>query len=326
MEVKTRSNGHARYDTRDPYHGSRSKRVRLGSKVEYGGQGGLPKHLKKRYKWERIVAYMGIALLGASGIELAIRTADNFFIMLFQISGFLASTVAICIVKHRIGEAIYIGQQLRYAKAFYYMGVCFESLTLLTKYVPGLTQPYLISVAFTLPALIIAVAKIEGLDDDIRIYRMEKEGRSESITLSTEKHLLRTIIPDKKELATLRAEDNIADRRNDKLIRKSKGWYAWFKINSLAREDMTIVYKNIRTKEQKRKVDKLKKGASEAKVISTTAKRRKSRGPRPETAANGIYCKADGCDNKLSEGQKKYCSQKCGNRERARSLRAKRKS
>ena len=203
------------------------------------------------------------------------------------------------------------------------MGVVFESLTLLTKYYPQMIEAYLISVAFTGPALLISMGKLEDLDDDIRIFRMRREARSAQITLRTESSLLKASVPIKKELATLRAEDNIADRRNGKLISKSKGWYAWFKINRLAREDMTIVYRNIRTKEQKREVDKLKKGASEAKVISTTAKRRKSRGPRPETAANGIYCKADGCDNKLREGQKKYCSQKCGNRERARSLRAK---
>ena len=279
--------------------------------ISGGGQEGLPKHLKKRYKWERIVVYMGIALLGASGIELAIRTADNFIIMLFQISGFLASTVAICIVKHRIGEAIYIGQQLRYAKAFYYMGVCFESLTLLTKYVPGLTQPYLISVAFTLPALIIAMAKIESLDDDIRIYRMEKEGRSESITLRTERQLLNTIIPDKKELATLRAEDNIQDRRNSKMIRKSKGIFAWFKVNDLARKEMKVVYQNIQTKQQKRSTDKLKKSVSDAKVLGERTHKRKQKGPRAGTAANGIYCKNPDCDKKLTGSQRVACSGKC---------------
>ena len=120
MEVKTRSNGHARYDTRDPYHGSRSKRVRLGSKVEYGGQGGLPKGLKGRYRAERLVGYLILTLLAGAGIELAIRTANgNFFIMMIQICGFVASTVAIMIVKHKMGEGIYIGRQLRYAKGIF---------------------------------------------------------------------------------------------------------------------------------------------------------------------------------------------------------------
>ena len=326
MEVKQRTNGTHRHNTRDPYHGSRSKRTRLRDKEEYAGQGTLPRSLQGRYKAEKFITYLGLMLLAGAGIDLAIKTASNPFMMLMQVAGFVASTVSIMTVKQGMGQGIYIGNQYRFAKTYFRIGLAFESLTLLAKYYPPFIQIYLITVAFSLPGVILAMWRLENLDDDIRLYRMRKEAQSVRITLKTEARLLQEAVPYKKQLATLRAEDNIQDRRNDRMMKKSKGLSAWFRVNKLANEDMVIVYKNVRTKEQKREANKLKRSASDAKVIGSSTKRRTRKGPRAETAVNGIYCKAKGCKNKLSEGQRKYCSEKCGNRERARKLRERRKA
>jgi len=277
---------------------------------------------KSKYGAENLVIFLIVGLLGAAGIELAIRTATSTLMMIGQIAGFLASTISICVVKYKMGKGVYIGRQLRYAKGLYTWGVLFESLTLFAKYVPDVVGFYLITVAFTGPALALAMQKIQDMDPDDRLERLKKENKIYAKTLREERMLLVDSIPTKKDLATLRAEDNLQDRRNSMMLSKSKGWVAWWVLNKLARQDMEVVYTKIQSPQQKREVKKL--NVSDAKITKETKKRR-TKGPRPENAENGIYCKAQGCGNKLGEGQKKYCSKECGNRERQRRLRQKKK-
>ena len=319
LKIKLPTNGSKkryRYSTRDPYRSQNGKSnwIDLQEKSEgeeaYAGTTELPNKLRGRYKPERIVGYLILCLLAGAGVELAIRTASNFFVMLIQICGFVASTIAIIIVKHKIGDGVYIGRQLSYAKGFYFWGVVFESLTLLTKYVPEMIQIYLISVAFTGPALLLSMGKLEDMDDDIRLWRKRREAANEKLMHREERILLNDLIPEKKELATLRAEDNIQDRRNSKMIRKSNGWFAWLKINQLASREMRVVYQNIQTKQQRKDTDKLK-SATDARVLGERTHKRKRKGPTAESAPNGIYCKNPDCSNKLKGKQRSGCSPKC---------------
>ena len=320
--VNFRVNGKP-YSTRDPYHGRRNG----GSNVNTSKEAPqyhtpIPKQ-KDKYSKENLVIFMIVGLLGAAGIELAIRTATSNLVMAGQIAGFLASTVSICIIKYKIGKGRYIGRQLKYAKGLYFWGVIFESLTLLAKFMPAFIPFYLYTVAFTGPALALAMQKLQELDEEDRLERIKKENKLATKILRAERDEITTSIAIKKELATLRSEDNLQDRRNGMMMESSKGWFAWWVLRRVVKQDMQVIYQNIQTRDQKKQAKKL--NVSDAKVIRET-KKRKTMGPRPENAANGIYCKAHGCDNKLGEGQKKYCSEKCGNRERARRLRERRKS
>ena len=129
------------------------------------------------------------------------------------------------------------------------------------------------------------------MDDDIRLWRKRREAANEKLMHREERILLNDLIPEKKQLATLRAEDNIQDRRNSKMIRKSNGWFAGFRINQLASREMRVVYQNIQTKQQRKATDRVKKTATDAKVIGEGTHKRKRKGPTAESARNGIYCK-----------------------------------
>lgn len=275
-----------------------------------------------RYKWESAVIYAGISLLAAAGISLALSVDGPWYMKLGQVLGFLASTISIIIVKRNLSRNKYIGRQRDYAVGFYVTGVVFESLTLFAKYNEWFIDEYLSIVAFTLPALLLGMYKLINMDPEARLERIKRENELKKTLLTEEEELLKVSNRINKRLAILRAEENVQGARNTRMMKQSKGLITWIKAFGFARAEMNVIYQNLEvtTSQPKRK----RVQAKDAKVIGEK-KKRKTMGPRPENAINGINCKNPKCDNKLPEGRRTYCTDQCSNRHRAQRARDRKK-
>lgn len=289
--------------------------------------GGKKPKSRSKYFGEMLVGYMALGLMMAAGIRLAIQAGYGDSVMIAgQVIGFCASTVFIAILKHKLSKGLYTGLQRRVGMSLFYSGVLLEGLTLAAKFFPVIIPGYLFTVVFTIPGLVIASFNIAYLDEDKRLKTLRKENVDLRERIKEEERLLSVKSELSNRLTDLRSQEKIDDKKRDERLRlatKSKGRIK--RVATAENERYLIVLED--NAGIKRRRWGRRKAAKQITTGETTPKKtRSTKGPRPENATNGIYCKARGCDDKLPEGKKKYCSDECGNRERQRRLREKNKS
>ena len=271
---------------------------------------------RSEYKWEKYVMIAALVLVGAAGIQLALSTGSGFLMKLGQVLGFTASTVSLLVVKYGLHNNRYLGKQRKYAENFFVYGTVFESLTLLAKYAAWFVTPYLYLVSFTLPALILGMHKLIQLDEKRRLTREKEENAVFESLLLARQDTAKKQNRMRDVMTNLQVEENLQRIRREKMLAQSTGWGIRRKSAKAARGDVDVIYN---------KVQRVKALPAPKKSGGGDDKKRRTMGPRAENAVNGIYCKNEKCGEKLPEGKKKYCSDRCSSAQRAREHRRKRK-
>lgn len=266
------------------------------------------------YSGEKIVGYMGLMLLLGAGWQLATVSADSALMMWGQRIGFIASTVFIMVLKHKLSKGQYIGPQRRFAEKLFYSGVGFESFTLLAKYFSDLVPAYLFLVGFTIPALIIAAFQVMTKDPKRRLRILEEENRIMKKQLEEERDLLRVKGEMMKEITDLRAEEKIEDSRNDERIRlatKSKR-----RISRVAKKENEIIIVQMETDAGIKRGRGANKqlNVSDAKIIGNGHSRKKKGPSNKPQNPNKPKCKNPDCINNLTGNQTVACSNACRQR------------
>ncbi len=308
--MKVNSNG-----TKVRYNGSR-----LGNRDSYkksntyvtdkGVTSVSPSDGEVSYKWEHIVGVMGLCLLMAAGIVLAIQTATNPIMMGGQILGFCASTVFILILKHRLAKGHYIGPQRRLGEKLYYIGVAFESFTLLAKYFSFLVNPYLFLAGLTIPGLIVSSFQIITRDPRRRLRILREENAVMKQQLREERDLLQVKSDLIKQLGELRSKEITYERKHDIMIKEANSNSSKRQIKRVAKADYKLIVDQVK-KESAVKHKSAAKQIAEARVVGEShSRKRKGPSNNPDNP-NAPVCKNPKCNNPLKGNQKVACSGTC---------------
>ena len=302
--TKRRING-SKLRRDDPYKKSNTYVTDKGVTSEAPRKNSLDK-----YFGEQLVGYMGLMLLMAAGWQLATISADSAVMMWGQRLGFVASTVFIMILKHKLSKGEYLGPQRRLAQRLFKGGVAFESFTLLAKYFSALVPGYLFLVGFTIPGLIIAAFEIMNKDSDKRLRVLQKENEALEIQLREEKNLL-TIKNDLiKQLADLRSKEVLYEVLHDVMLKGANSGSSKRQVKQVGKSDLKLLVGQVK-KESTSKTNKTKQ-LSEAKVVGEShTRKRKGPSNNPDNP-NAPKCKNPNCNTPLTGSQKVTCGQsKC---------------
>ena len=227
-----------------------------------------------------------------------------------QILGFCASTVFILILKHRLAKGDYIGPQRRLGEKLYYIGVAFESFTLLAKYFSFLVNPYLFLAGLTIPGLIISSFQIITRDPRRRLRILKEENAVMKQQLKEERDLLKEKSDLIKELGDLRSKEITYERKHDIMIKEANSNSSKRQIKRVAKADYKLIVDQVK-KESTVKHKSATKQLSEAKVVGEShTRKRKGPSNNPDNP-NAPVCKNPKCSNPLKGNQKVACSGSC---------------